>query len=135
MSGEKKKKNGEVRQRRRRGGDSHIVVGGAEYCAISGNRNARDRDILFRDKLMRTVVLGQIPDAHTTAAVAADDLALVGVDHDIVDGTAVVVAALDGTGARLPDLDGTVLGARDHPLALAVEGDARDVAGMAIKGQ
>lgn len=84
---------------------------------------------------MGAVVLGEIPDADTTAPITTDDLTLVGVNDDVVDGAAVVVAALDGAAARLPDLDGAVLGARDHPLTLAVEGDARDVACVALEGQ
>jgi hypothetical protein len=46
---------------------------------------------------------------------------------------AVRVVALDGALARVPDLDGAVLGARHHPLALAVEGDARDVVRVALE--
>lgn len=84
---------------------------------------------------MTTIVLGKIPDLDAAGAVAADDLALVGVDDDIVGGATMVVAALDGASARLPDLDGAVLGAGHHPLALAVEGDAGDVARVALKGQ
>lgn len=55
--------------------------------------------------------------------------------HDIVDSAAVVVAALDGATACFPNLDGAILGACDHPLALAVECDARDVARVALEGQ
>lgn len=56
-------------------------------------------------------------------------------DHHVVGRALVVVAPLDGAGPGLPDLDGAVLRARDHPLALAVEGDAGDVAGMALERQ
>lgn len=82
---------------------------------------------------MGAAVLGEIPDPDAAGPVAADDLALVRVDDDVVRGAAVVVAALDGAAAGLPDLDGAVLGARDHPLALAVEGDAGDVARVALE--
>lgn len=84
---------------------------------------------------MTTVVLGKIPDLDTACAVAADDLALIGVDDHIVGGAAVVIAALNSTGARLPDLHGAILRTGHHPLALAVERDARDVARVALKGQ
>lgn len=84
---------------------------------------------------MRAIILGQVPDAHAARAVAADDLALVGMYDHIIGGTAVVVGALDGTRAGLPDLDGAVLGGGDHPLALAVEGDAGDVARVALEIQ
>jgi len=81
------------------------------------------------------VVLGQVPHAYAAVAVAADDLALVGVDDDVVGGAAVVVAPLYGPAPRLPYLDGAVLGARHHPLALAVEGYARDVARVALEDE
>lgn len=84
---------------------------------------------------MGAVVLGEVPDPHTPASIAADDLALVGVDDHVVHRRPVVVAALDGAGARLPDLDGAVLAAGDHPLALAVEGHARHVARVALEGE
>lgn len=84
---------------------------------------------------MGAVVLGEVPDADAAPAVAADDLALVGVDDDVVGRAAVAVAALDGARARLPDLDGAILARRHHPLALAVEGDAGDVARVALERQ
>jgi hypothetical protein len=110
-------------------------VGGAEHAAVAGHGDARDGHVLLGDEVVRARVLGQVPDAHAAGAVAANDLALVGVDDDVVGGAAVVVAALYGAGARLPDLDGAVLGAGDHPLALAVEGDAGDVARVTLKGE
>lgn len=82
---------------------------------------------------MRAVVLAKIPDAHASAAVAADDLALVGVDDNVVDRMAVGVGALHSAGARLPDLNGAILGARNHPLSLAVECDARNVTRVALE--
>lgn len=114
---------------------AYIVVGSAQEGAIRGNGDARHAHILLGNQLVAAAVLGQIPDLDAAGAVAADDLALVGVDDDVVGGAAVAVAALDGAGARLPDLDGAVLGAGDHPLALAVEGDARDIARVALEGQ
>lgn len=84
---------------------------------------------------MTAAVLSQVPDLDTSRAVATDDLALVGVNDDVIGRASVVVTALDGACASLPDLDGAVLGARDHPLALAVERDARDVARVALERQ
>lgn len=116
-------------------GSTYIVIGSTEDRAICSNCYARNRDIFLGNQLVGAVVLGQIPDAYTAAAVAADNLALIGVNHDIIDSAAVVVATLDSAATRLPDLDSTVLGARNHPLALAVECDARDIASMALKCQ
>lgn len=84
---------------------------------------------------MTTVVLGKIPDLDAACAVAADDLALVGVNDHIIGGAAMIIAALDRAGTRLPDLYGAILGAGHHPLALAMERDASDVARVALKGQ
>lgn len=134
-NGVRARKGATGKENRESGVATHIIVGSAKDRAICGNRDTGDRDILLGDQLMGAVVLSQVPDADTTTPVAADDLALVGVDHDVVDGTAVVVAALDGAAARLPDLHGAILRARDHPLALAVERDARDVARVALEGQ
>lgn len=84
---------------------------------------------------MRAVVLGQIPYANAASAVAADDLALVGMYDDVVGRAAVVVAALYRAAARLPDLYCAIFRARHHPLALAVEGDACDVARVALEDE
>lgn len=84
---------------------------------------------------MGAVVLREVPDPDAPGPVAANDLALVGVDYHVVGRALVVVTPLDRARSRLPDLDGPVLGARDHPLALAVEGDTGDVAGMPLERQ
>lgn len=91
--------------------------------------------ILLRNKLVRAVILRQVPDTNVSSAIAADDLALVWVDDDVVDGGAVVIASLDGTAASLPDLDGAILGTCDHPFALAVESDAGYIACVALEGE
>jgi hypothetical protein len=114
---------------------TYCVVGCAKKAAITSDGNARDADVLLRDEFVRAAILGEVPNPHAPAAVARDDLTLVRVDDDIVGRKVVAVGALDGAAARLPDLDGAVLGARDHPLALAVEGHARDVARVALKLQ
>ena len=56
-------------------------------------------------------------------------------DDDVVGSGAMIVASLYGRIARLPDLNGSILGASDHPFPLAMEGDARDVARVALKAQ
>lgn len=114
---------------------AYVIVGRAQESAISGNSDARHAHILLRNQLVTAAVLSQIPDLDTAGAVAADDLALVGVNDDVIGGAAMVVTALDGARTSLPDLDGAVLGAGDHPLALTVERDARDVARVALESQ
>jgi hypothetical protein len=46
-----------------------------------------------------------------------------------------VVASLNRSSPRLPDLDSAIFGASYHPFSLAVKGDTSDVTGMALKGQ
>lgn len=84
---------------------------------------------------MRAIVLRQIPDPHATAPIAANNLSLVRVDHDVVDRGPMVVVPLDRPAPRLPDLDGAVLGRRHHPLSLAVEGHARHVSRVTLEGE
>jgi hypothetical protein len=81
------------------------------------------------------IILSKVPDTNTSATVTANDLALVGVNHDIVDWAAVRVASLNSTSTSLPDLDSAILGACNHPLALTMECDTGDVAGVALKGE
>lgn len=107
----------------------------AEESPIRGHGDTRHRDLLFGDELVCAGILGQVPEPDAAAAVAADDLALVRVDHNIIYGRAVVVAPLDGAAPRLPDLDGAILGACHHPFSLAVECDSCDIAGVALKGE
>lgn len=80
-------------------------------------------------------ILGKVPDADVSRSVAADNLALIRVYHDVVDRAAVGVAPLDISRACLPDFDSAILRARDHPLALTVERHACNVARVALKRQ
>lgn len=84
---------------------------------------------------MGTVVLSQIPHPDTSRPIAADDLTLVGMNHHVIRRTAMVVASLNRSGPRLPDLDGPVLGASYHPFPLAVKRNTCDVSSVALKCQ
>jgi hypothetical protein len=81
------------------------------------------------------LVLAQIPDAHIAPAVAADELALVRMDHDVVNWHSVGIVPLDITTPSVPDLDRTIFARRDQPLGFAVERNACDVAGVAVEGE
>ena len=94
---------------------------------------------------MGAFVLPQIPDPHISTTITRNQLALIGMDNDIIDGSdmgdniphrsAMGVVALDASSPSVPDFDSAILGAGDHPFALAMEGYACDVSGMAIKRQ
>ena len=56
-------------------------------------------------------------------------------NHNIVDRAAVGIVPLNRSRARVPDLDRAVLRAGDEPLALTMEGDARDVAMVALEDE
>jgi hypothetical protein len=116
-------------------GGTYGVVTCAQHGAIAGNSDRGHRDVVLGDELVATLILTQVPHAHGAGAVAADQLALVRVNDDVVDSAAVVVIPLHTAAPRVPDLDGAVLRRRDHPLTLAVEGHARDIAGVSLKGE
>lgn len=84
---------------------------------------------------MGAVILCQVPDAHATRPVAADDLALIRVDNDVVCGASVIVASLNRARACFPNLNRAIFGAGDHPFALTMERNSSDVARVAFKGQ
>lgn len=113
----------------------YAVVAGAEHGAVARDSHAGNGYIVLGYELVRTLVLAQIPDAHIASAIAADQLALVRVDDDIVDGHAVGIVTLHAARARVPDLDGAVFGARHHPFALAMECHAGDVGGVSFEGE
>jgi len=54
-------------------------------------------------------------------------------DDNIINGSLVDIVALKTARARVPNLDGAILGAGDHPLALTVEGDTSYIVRVAIK--
>lgn len=84
---------------------------------------------------MRAVVLRKVPDPNTSTTVTTNDLALVGVDNYVVDWRAMKVAALNRAASSLPDLDSTILRARNHPFSLTVESYARDVTSVTFESQ
>lgn len=83
----------------------YIVVAGAEKRSVGGYCDACDGDVFLGDELVRAFVLAQVPDPHVAAPVTADELALVWVDDDVVDGVAVGVVPLHGGCACVPYLN------------------------------
>lgn len=68
------------------------------------------------DQLVRAAVFCEVPDLDAPLLVAADELALIRMDDDLVDGRLVVIVALNVTRPGIPDLERMVLGRGDEPL-------------------
>ena len=84
---------------------------------------------------MRAFVLSQVPDAYIPTSIAADELALIWMDYDVVDRHTVTVVSLDVSGPSIPDFYRAIFGASDHPFAFAVERNTSNVARMSFKSQ
>lgn len=92
---------------------------------------------------MGALILTQIPDAYISTTITRNQLALIGMNDDIINGSdmgnhipnrsAMGVVTLNTSSPSVPDLDSAILGAGDHPFALAMESYARDVSRMTIK--
>lgn len=92
---------------------------------------------------MGALVFAQIPDTNVATAVTRDQLALIWMNdnivdgghmgEDVLDGSSMSVIPLNAARPRIPYLDRSVLGAGDHPFALAMESNTGHIARMAIK--
>lgn len=92
---------------------------------------------------MGALVLPQIPDPHISTTITRNKLALIGMNDNVINGSdmgddisnggPMGVVALNASCPSVPDFDSAILGAGDHPFALAMEGYASDVSRMAIK--
>lgn len=78
----------------------------AEERAVGCDGYGGDRFVVFGNELVAAFVLAKVPDANVAAPVAGDELALVRMDYDVVDGDSMRVVALDVPTTRVPDLDG-----------------------------
>jgi hypothetical protein len=84
---------------------------------------------------VRAFVLSQVPNANISSTVTANKLALIWVDDHIVDRYTMGVAPLHISTPRVPNLHRPIFRRCHHPFSLAMEGDARDIASMAIEGE
>ena len=84
---------------------------------------------------MGTFVLSEVPDSDVAAAVTADELSLIRMDHDVVYGAAMRVVSLYSTSTGLPDLNGTILRTSDHPFTLTVKSDTSHIPSMTFEGE
>ena len=82
---------------------------------------------------MGAVVLRQIPDPDTAAAVTGHYLPLIRMNNHIINRTSMVITSLYPSGSRLPNLNRPVFRGGDHPFAFAVESDAGDVVGVSFE--
>jgi hypothetical protein len=81
------------------------------------------------------LILAEVPYPHIPTSITADQLALIRMNHNIIDRHAVCIIPLHVAAARVPDLDRPVLAAGHKPFRLAVERDAGHVAGVAVEGE
>ena len=112
---------------------SYRVGACAESRAITCHGDACDRDILFRNELVRTVVLGEVPNSNAASTITSNDLTLVWVDDYIVDWRTMRIASLNRATPSLPYLNCAILRTCHHPFSLAVECDARDIASVTFE--
>lgn len=117
------------------GYEPYSIIGRAEQRAVAGDCKAREGLVFLGDDIVGAGILSQIPDSHCPTPVTTDDLSLVRVDHDIINRRGVVIAPLYGPRPGFPYLHGAVLRRGYHPLALAVEGHAGDIALVALEGE
>lgn len=92
---------------------------------------------------MGALVFTQIPDTDVSTAVTRYQLALIWMNNniihrshmreDVLNMSSMSVIPLNVPSSGIPYLNRPVLGAGDHPFALAMEGNSRDVPSMAIK--
>lgn len=84
---------------------------------------------------MGAYTLAQVPHTNHPGMVTTDQLTLVGMDDDIIDGCSVDIITLEATRAGIPYLDSPVLRAGDHPFPFAVECDTCDVIRVTFEGE
>jgi hypothetical protein len=112
---------------------SYLLASSAQQRSIGSDTDTCNGAVFLGLQLVNALALTQVPDANHATTITTDQFSLVGVDDDVIDGELVSVVALKAAAANVPDLDGAVLGASDHPFALTVECDSGDVSGMALK--
>jgi hypothetical protein len=115
--------------------NTYSIISCAQHSTVAGDCDRSHRHIVLGNELVAAFVLAQVPHTHCAGAVAAYQLALIGVYHHVIDGAAVVIVSLHAAAASVPDLDCAVFGRCHHPLSLAVKGDAGDITGVALKSQ
>jgi hypothetical protein len=125
---------GEVKEGMR-GRETYDIVPSAQHTPVARNRHTSHTNIILRNQLMTALILAQVPNPHIASAIATNQLSLIGMNNDIVDGHAVHVVPLHTASPCIPYLHRAVFRRRNHPFSLAVERDARDVRRMAFEGE
>lgn len=111
----------------------YLLASSAQQRSIGCDTDTCNGAVFLRLQLVNALALTQVPDANHAPAITTNQFSLVGVDDDVIDRELVSVVALKAATADIPDFDGAVLGASDHPFALAVECDSGDVTGVTLK--
>lgn len=113
---------------------TYLLISSAKQRSITSNADTENRSVLLRDQLMCTDALAQVPDTDHTGVVTTDELALIGMNDNIIDRSPVNVIPLQATCTSIPNLHSSILGASDHPFSLAVECHAGDVVRVTFEG-
>ena len=110
-----------------KGGKAYSIVSSADHASVTGDCYTCDADVVFGNQLVRAFVLSQVPDSHIAAAIATNQLPLIGMDNDIINRHAVHIVTLYIATPRVPDLHSTIFAGRNEPLGFAVKSDASNV--------
>ena len=86
------------------------------------------------DQFVGTAVSSEIPNFDRSGLIARDELALIRMQCEIVDGGGVGVVALRSGGADVPNLDCSIFRPRDEPFRLGVPREGGDVSGVSSEG-
>lgn len=114
---------------------TYSIVARAQHCTITSNCDTCHAHIILRDKLVRALILSQIPDPHVSSSVTANEFSLIWVDDHIIDWNPVCIVSLYRARPCVPDLDRSILGASYHPFAFAVESNAGYIARVTVEGE
>jgi hypothetical protein len=113
--------------------DVALVVAGCEKGAVGSYADRWNGNFVFRNELVGTFVVAQVPNHNHPTAVAGDKFALVRMNDDVVYRVVMSVASLYETRTGVPDPDCAVFRRGTHPLSLTMEGHSCDIAVVALE--
>ena len=112
-------------------GSKYRIVPCTEEATITCNSDTGHGDVLLWIKLLCAEILAKIPNLYTACAVTGDQLPLVWMYYNIVDGTLVIIDSLDASILSMPHLYKAIFRTRHNPLPFTMELHTRNVSGVA----